>query len=255
MANIKTTYNLDKPDGIVECGRGWFLVQNEENGLYYPFFIKVREDDIVWDMEFPREKLKYAIDQFAIDGATMFRPGSKYVLTGRADGDRYGKIESWVVTLYKDLTAEFQKHIILDSECFEEEELNKGRKLTMKVKLPFRISASDKRNFNLNIVKNINVENPYDPFVASVINTRMIKEYDETDTKHENPFYQYVLVDFISLSDSIDTGILPHSAVENSVDDYPYSIYFNMSGKVFNLNENTELFQKYFTDLSEKKNK
>lgn len=248
MADLKTVDEIDSSADLIECPRGWLLVQNEESGLYHPFFVKVREDDIAWDMSFPNDAFSDVIAQFNPVTRTMYRPGSKYVLTGRANGERYGTAESWVVTLYKDMTAQVQKRLILDKTVCEFDEDSDGRRIIVKIKLPFKISATDIRNFSINVTKSFNTENSYDALITSAVNTRFIKEYDESDVNKENPFYSYVYIDLIALEGLFDEGILPSSVAESKLAEKQgtqYNLFVTVTGTIFETGENSNLLDSY----------
>lgn len=114
----------DASTTLVKVPSGW-LITMQEDGRYVPFFVKVREKDLVWSETIP-EEISDAIGIY--NEGTLVNPKS-YVIS---------EINGWECKFYGDLTCELKKEIFID-KFFQL--TNFDSVLTGTIKLPVKINS------------------------------------------------------------------------------------------------------------------
>lgn len=105
---------------LLACSRG-FLIERQPDGTFRPFFVKVREDDILWN------------DESHGGGSTPSGGGGTSVI----------KVSNgWLVNVVNNEYVNMTKPISFDNVTFQRDS-NDDTKLTATITLPYPISSVD----------------------------------------------------------------------------------------------------------------
>ena len=118
------------------CRKGWIMAPSPEDGEHVPFFVQVRDKDIVWD----EETLPKLLNDLSLLGSEreIFYPVYQWKI----------KINGWVVTLNQDATYIATKRINVSEEFTS---LVDGIDLYANLNLPFNTYIDD--NFSVQTTK------------------------------------------------------------------------------------------------------
>lgn len=118
------------------CGKGWLVAPSKTDGEYVPFFMYVRDKDIIWDEENLPELLKKA----AREGENSSLQYPMYQWTFDVD--------SWSVKLHQDGSYEATKKI----DIHKYGKFMAYARIDVDFSLPFKTMNDDE--FNVQITKN-----------------------------------------------------------------------------------------------------
>ena len=104
-----------------ECLKGWIMSPSPTDGKYVPFFVNVRDKDIVWDTDNVSSVLQSIADEG--DDVEVFYPSCQWKF----------KMLGWIVTLNQDFTYTAMRKISVGA-AFTQEDTNSIRS---NVYLPF----------------------------------------------------------------------------------------------------------------------
>lgn len=131
------------------CRKGWIMAPSPEDGDYVPFFVQVRDKDIVWD----EETLPKALNDLSLLGTErqLFYPVYQWKF----------KINGWVVTLNQDATYTATRKINVAEEFAS---LSDGVDLYTNLNLPFITYIDD--NFSVQATKMSNEKDVMDANIS-----------------------------------------------------------------------------------------
>ena len=118
------------------CRKGWIMAPSPEDGEHVPFFVQVRDKDIVWD----EETLPKLLNDLSLLGSEreIFYPVYQWKI----------KINGWVVTLNQDATYTAIKKVKVTDNFTS---LSDGVDLYANLILPFETYNDD--NFSVQATK------------------------------------------------------------------------------------------------------
>lgn len=118
------------------CGKGWLVTPSKTDGEYVPFFMYVRDKDIIWD----ETNLPELLRKTAAKGENMSLNYPMYQWNFDVD--------SWSVKLHQDGSYEATKKIDINKNC----EMFDSSQIDVSISLPFKTMNDDE--FNIQITKN-----------------------------------------------------------------------------------------------------
>jgi hypothetical protein len=113
-----------------ECQVGWMVAPSPTDGEYVPFFVKVRDKDIIWDENTITRNFASYLSKYASD-VTLHYPMNEWKCT----------IDGWVVTVYQDGTYHARKKVNIQKNA---RSITDFRKIYLPVKLPLTTFNDDK---------------------------------------------------------------------------------------------------------------
>lgn len=120
-----------------ECPVGWLLTPSSTDGEYVPFFIKVRDCDIVWNKNTLPNDIITFINQKINSDVNTYYPMTEFKCI----------VGMWNVTLYQDFSYKATARLPIQQYV----KSNTTNKITMEVNLPFRTNNDKTLSFNSNI--------------------------------------------------------------------------------------------------------
>lgn len=122
----------------IVCPSGWLLAQDEMDGRYVPYFVKVRDKDIIYD-----------VDNIPIELTRLSKQGTDIVYNYPAYEIVY-TFENWRVRIKSDYTYEATKNIDIHTNGT----LKNINQIDVNVKLP--IITKNNNNINITFIKKCN---------------------------------------------------------------------------------------------------
>lgn len=173
-------------DTLLQVHNG-MLIEQLEDGRYVPFFLKVRDSDIIWNDKTP-ETIDKAIGLF--NEKTSYQP-TTYIQS---------EINGWICKFNSDLSCEFIKEVYITKD-FTLSKFN--TMLSGTIALPARIDAdrgffpsivancteNELATANISIVKNMTSNTTLDPLTGII---SVVDSYVDSFTINlNNPFYRF----------------------------------------------------------------
>lgn len=116
------------------CSRGW-LIDQQEDGTYLPFFVTVREEDLIWSTDIPDPGIEGILKNS--DEYKIITPTSKYRIKRR----------EWVADIYSDGSFDMSRCIpIQDFFMYDE-----PRNIEASFYFPFYILNDNDKFFQLTV--------------------------------------------------------------------------------------------------------
>ena len=160
------------------CKKGFILTMNEE-GDYLPFFLKVRDKDIIWDPSNLPSNLRTAAE--AGDETIMSYPLTKWVY----------KTDTWNVSLFSDGTYEATSVLAIADFTFpsstsgSSSEDKVQNKITKEITLPFTTDIESLNGFFVGLT----IQSDNDIISASTVGYRPFANASSSSIYGETTYY------------------------------------------------------------------